>query len=192
MNWRTDGCTPLGTTPNSGMANAASNSAHVNAAPAFAFPPPAKPAVELSPEQQEVLDKVMRGENVFFTGSAGTGKSVVLREIIRWCRSAGLRVAVTASTGIASVNIGGTTLHSWAGIGLGKESAERLVGKILGQKKAAMRKKREERMMRGLRPGDPDYALDENMKGFTVGRWTKGEVLIIDESALLCLCECIL
>jgi ATP-dependent DNA helicase PIF1 len=44
------------------------------------------------------------------------------------------RVAVTASTGIASINIGGTTLHSWAGIGLGKESAKDLSGKILGTK----------------------------------------------------------
>ncbi len=56
----------------------------------------------------------------------------MLREIIRFLRSTGSRVAVTASTGIASINIGGTTLHSWAGIGLGKDTAERLSGKILG------------------------------------------------------------
>jgi hypothetical protein len=62
----------------------------------------------------------------------GTGKTVLLREIIRVLRSTGRRVAVTASTGIASINIGGTTLHSWAGIGLGEGTAERLSGKILG------------------------------------------------------------
>ena len=28
-------------------------------------------------------------------------------------------MAVTASTGMAAVNIGGVTLHSWAGIGFG-------------------------------------------------------------------------
>ncbi|KAF9519903.1 hypothetical protein BS47DRAFT_1005868 [Hydnum rufescens UP504] len=39
-------------------------------------------------------------------------------------------VAVTASTGIAGVNIGGGTLHSFAGIGLGKEPAEVLAKKI--------------------------------------------------------------
>ena len=58
---------------------------------------------------------------------AGTGKSVLLREIIRWARRHHRTdvehhknsVAVTASTGMAAVNIGGVTLHSWAGIGFG-------------------------------------------------------------------------
>lgn len=40
------------------------------------------------------------------------------------------RVAVTASTGLAACNIGGNTLHSFAGIGLGKEPAKELLKKI--------------------------------------------------------------
>lgn len=101
-----------------------------------AAPPTAPSAVELSPEQRDILEKVKDGRNVFFTGSAGTGKSVLLREIIRsFCEVFPReQLAITASTGIASVNIGGTTLHSWAGIGLGKEPAEKLVGKIAGNK----------------------------------------------------------
>jgi ATP-dependent DNA helicase PIF1 len=37
------------------------------------------------------------------------------------------RVAVTASTGLAACNVGGVTLHSFGGIGLGKEAAPELV-----------------------------------------------------------------
>lgn len=119
--------------------------------------PPAR--VRLSEEQKGVLEQVTAGKSVFFTGSAGTGKSVLLREIIKNIRRPGQsgtrgdrkRLYVTASTGIASVNIGGTTVHSWAGIGgtmiftithrlnltwylgLGKEDPEKLAGKIWGR-----------------------------------------------------------
>ncbi|THV06110.1 hypothetical protein K435DRAFT_626600, partial [Dendrothele bispora CBS 962.96] len=95
------------------------------------------PEIELSPEQSRVLEKVRSGKNVFFTGSAGgTGKSVLLREIIKLRGgSASHSLGITASTGIAAVNIGGTTLHSWAGIGLGQEDVEKYVGKFFGQKK---------------------------------------------------------
>ncbi|OJA18310.1 hypothetical protein AZE42_09348 [Rhizopogon vesiculosus] len=99
---------------------------------------PAPPSADItfSDEQKGVLRMVERGENIFFTGSAGTGKSVLLREIIRVRGGRGHQgLAITASTGIASVNIGGTTVHSWAGIGLGQEDAKRLGGKFLGQPK---------------------------------------------------------
>lgn len=51
----------------------------------------------------------------------GTGKSVLLREIIKACGGRSSRLAITASTGMAAVNIGGVTLHSWAGIGRGEK-----------------------------------------------------------------------
>jgi hypothetical protein len=77
----------------------------------------------LTDEQRAVFALVERGENVFFTGSAGTGKSLLISVLIthlrkRWGDEA---VAVTASTGAAAVNIGGTTLHTFAGIGLGNK-----------------------------------------------------------------------
>ncbi|CAD0105895.1 unnamed protein product [Aureobasidium uvarum] len=49
------------------------------------------------------------------------------------------RVAVTASTGLAACNIGGVTLHSFAGIGLGKEDVPELVKKIKRNQKAKHR-----------------------------------------------------
>ncbi|KAG5646037.1 hypothetical protein DXG03_004460 [Asterophora parasitica] len=90
------------------------------------------PEVELSDEQKHVLEIVKAGRNLFFTGAAGTGKSVLLREIIRQLKTCSTpdQIAVTATTGIAGVNIGGSTIHSWAGIGLGKESGQKLADKI--------------------------------------------------------------
>ncbi len=100
--------------------------------------------VFLSEEQQYVLDLVIeKKKSVFFTGSAGTGKSVLMREIISSLRKVYKRepdrVAVTASTGLAACNVGGVTLHSFAGIGLGKEDATELVKKIKRNQKAKHR-----------------------------------------------------
>ncbi|KAL9468730.1 hypothetical protein ACSS6W_010424 [Trichoderma asperelloides] len=101
-------------------------------------------AIHLSKEQEHVLDLVVnQGKSVFFTGPAGTGKSVLMRAIITQLRSKHAkdreRVAVTASTGLAACNIGGITLHSFSGIGLGKEDAPTLVKKIRRNPKAKNR-----------------------------------------------------
>jgi ATP-dependent DNA helicase PIF1 len=100
--------------------------------------------ITLSQEQQRVLELVVgQGKSVFFTGSAGTGKSVLMRAIIAELRKKFSRepdrVAVTASTGLAACNIGGVTLHSFGGIGLGKEDVPALVKKIKRNQKAKNR-----------------------------------------------------
>ncbi|KAH8378360.1 hypothetical protein KR093_010948 [Drosophila rubida] len=74
-------------------------------------------ALRLSGEQMEVLRACTAGKNVFFTGSAGTGKSFLLRKIISALPPDG--TVATASTGVAACLIGGTTLHAFAGIGSG-------------------------------------------------------------------------
>nr|CAD7447088.1 unnamed protein product [Timema bartmani] len=79
----------------------------------------------LNPEQNNVLQAALKGQNIFFTGSAGTGKSYLLRRII-----AALPPDVTtatASTGVAACHIGGVTLHSFAGIGTGEASVQRCI-----------------------------------------------------------------
>lgn len=60
----------------------------------------------------------MAGESVFLTGAPGSGKTFVLNRFIKEAKKAGRRVAVTASTGIAATHIGGTTIHSWSGLGI--------------------------------------------------------------------------
>lgn len=56
---------------------------------------------------------------------------MLLRQVIGWARQRfGDDVAVTASTGMAAVNIGGVTLHSWAGIGFGNGDLKMYVKSI--------------------------------------------------------------
>uniref|UniRef100_A0A4W2GP01 ATP-dependent DNA helicase PIF1 n=2 Tax=Bos indicus x Bos taurus TaxID=30522 RepID=A0A4W2GP01_BOBOX len=78
--------------------------------------PPTKP--ELSKEQAAVLRAVLKGQSIFFTGSAGTGKSYLLKRILGSLPPTG--TVATASTGVAACHIGGTTLHAFAGIGSGQ------------------------------------------------------------------------
>lgn len=101
-------------------------------------------AISLSNEQRHVKALVCEeNQSVFFTGPAGTGKSVLMRAIIQELKKKHARdperLAVTASTGLAACNIGGMTLHSFSGIGLGKEDAQTLVKKIRRNPKAKNR-----------------------------------------------------
>lgn len=67
--------------------------------------------------QSQALEILKTGANVFLTGEPGAGKTYVLNQYIDWLASSDISVAVTASTGIAATHIGGTTIHSWSGIG---------------------------------------------------------------------------
>jgi len=90
-----------------------------------------KNAPKLDEQQQRVVTAIKVGRNVFITGVAGTGKSFLLRHLIdRVLPALGKRVYTTASTGVAGVAIGGTTLHSFAGVGLGEQPVEILIKKV--------------------------------------------------------------
>lgn len=92
--------------------NTAASSRGDAAAAAAATAPPA-----FTREQVQVLQLVLDGASVFIGGKAGTGKSFLLREIAHRLRDGfGLRVAVTASTGVAALNIDGNTFHSTFGV----------------------------------------------------------------------------
>lgn len=68
--------------------------------------------------QSQALRVMMDGWSVFLTGAPGAGKTYVLNEFITLAKQQGRAVAVTASTGIAATHIGGTTIHSWSGLGI--------------------------------------------------------------------------
>ena len=75
--------------------------------------------VTLDARQSRVISRAAAGANIFLTGVAGTGKTEVLTKIIRNAEASGRRVCKTATTGVAALNIGGDTLHSFAGLAAG-------------------------------------------------------------------------
>lgn len=87
----------------------------------------------LNADQASAFEAVKRGSNVFLTGPAGAGKSFLIREIYTWAESVGKTIALTALTGCAALLLSNKakTLHSWAGIGLGRESADALAANIM-------------------------------------------------------------
>lgn len=67
--------------------------------------------VILNEEQKKAFEVMMDGNNVFLTGNAGTGKSFLLQAYINYCQEKNKNVVVTAPTGIAALNLGGSTIH---------------------------------------------------------------------------------
>lgn len=89
-------------------------------------------------EQQKAVEYAGQRRSFFLTGAGGTGKSFVIQHIVEAIEKSGRDVALTAMTGCAALLLGSNakTLHSWAGIGLGKESVDILVPKIKKSNKA--------------------------------------------------------
>lgn len=68
--------------------------------------------------QDEALNILKTGANVFLTGEPGSGKTHTINAYVRYLREHGIEPAITASTGIAATHIGGMTIHAWSGIGV--------------------------------------------------------------------------
>lgn len=69
-------------------------------------------------KQDEALEILKMGYNVYLTGQPGSGKTHLLNRYISFLKRRGVEVGVTASTGIAATHMEGITIHSWAGIGI--------------------------------------------------------------------------
>lgn len=69
-----------------------------------------KQEIKLTTEQEQALAMMLSGRNVFLTGKAGTGKSTILRSFREKCPR---ECVFLAPTGIAAINISGSTLHSF-------------------------------------------------------------------------------
>ena len=65
----------------------------------------------LNKEQTKAFEVMASGKNVFLTGNAGTGKSFLVKTFIEYSQQNGKNIMVTAPTGIAALNINGSTIH---------------------------------------------------------------------------------
>ena len=85
--------------------------------------------IKFNDMQLKAYNSIKTGKNVFLTGSAGTGKTSVIKSYVKDYHYK-RKIAVTSTTGTSALLLGGTTLHSYLKIGLGKENLSRLYKKI--------------------------------------------------------------
>jgi len=71
--------------------------------------------------QDKALEVLKTGANVFLTGEPGAGKTHTIGMFVEWLEKEKKEYAITASTGIASTHINGTTIHSWSGLGIRRD-----------------------------------------------------------------------
>lgn len=116
------------------------------------------PTVPLSDEQQRVLNEVLAGHNVFFTGPAGSGKSLILEHIKYQLIRRGKEVATTAPTGVAADLIAGQTIHSWSRVGKGDKGVLDYIGEARGR---------------------------QTISETSVSAWNNVQVLIVDEVSMV-------
>ena len=113
----------------------------------------------LSVEQQICFDKYVAGENLFITGPGGTGKSFLIKSIVKHAENNEKHIKVCALTGCAAILLEckATTLHMFAGIGVANKKNEDLVSELFTKKAHKLK------------------------------NWKKLEVLIIDEVSMMSL-----
>ncbi len=84
--------------------------------------------------QSKALKILKSGVNIFLTGSAGTGKTFLLNKFVLDLKKNNIKVAVTASTGIAATHLRGRTIHSWSGIGIKNKMNKEAMKKLIKSK----------------------------------------------------------
>lgn len=97
---------------------------------------------KMNPEQKQAYEAVRNGETIFLTGPGGTGKSFLMGLLYSILpQQTGKTVALTALTGCAALLLhpNAKTLHSWAGVGLAKDSAPLLISQVKKSRRATLR-----------------------------------------------------
>src|SRR3989338_5636530 len=67
-------------------------------------------------KQSEAEEILKMGYSALLTGPAGCGKTFLLNKYINYLKKKGVKIGITASTGIAATHLNGRTIHSWCRI----------------------------------------------------------------------------
>ena len=84
--------------------------------------------------QTTALNILKTGNNVFITGSAGTGKTYLLHQFIFYLKSRKIIPTIVAPTGIAASHLQGQTIHSFFSLGIRSEVDDYYIGSLLEKK----------------------------------------------------------
>ncbi len=85
-------------------------------------------------KQENAFEILKTGRNVFLTGSAGTGKTYLLNQYIKYLKEHSITPAIVAPTGIAASHIGGMTIHSFFGIGIQDKIGQYMIDSLMQKK----------------------------------------------------------
>jgi len=87
-------------------------------------------------QKLEMVDKFVRytNMNIFLTGKAGTGKTTFLHNL---AKDTYKRLVIVAPTGVAAINAGGVTIHSFFQLPFGPQIPEDALGNIVDMKNDA-------------------------------------------------------
>jgi ATP-dependent DNA helicase PIF1 len=112
-----------------------------------------------SNEQQLCFEKYLNGENLFITGPGGSGKSFLIKNIVKHAETNNKTIKICALTGCAAILLEcrATTLHMFSGIGFANKKNEEIIQELFTTKR------------------------------YKLKNWRKLEILIIDEVSMMSL-----
>ena len=84
--------------------------------------------------QSTALNILKTGNNVFITGSAGTGKTYLLNQFIFYLKSRKILPTIVAPTGIAASHLQGQTIHSFFSLGIRDTIDDYYISSLLEKK----------------------------------------------------------
>ena len=113
-------------------------------------------SLNLSKGQLQCYHNYRDNKNIFISGSAGTGKTYMIKTIYKDAKQRGKRIQCCALTGCAALLLesNAITIHSWSGVGI-------------------------------LNKSDNDIIYDIQMNKTKRQRWLSTDILIIDEITFL-------